>query len=385
MLRLFTLVFLVLAYADMSNADEIKFPGKFYTTELNTCSALNEKDTFKNISIINTVKGLVGYDWPADHTANSNSITVKHDNITIPIKKMMTATHQAIANDNTMEIKIAIELLIDIAEADTLYDSIGAQELKGKPMCWQNNNPFAPCPSHEHGFAAGVFSNYMITALWLKDELTKKEYKIVNSYIKKMYKKFLLPRQMKPTGPGIYQMANGGLSTLVYASWTNDKKLALKEINYRLKIFDKRIFDDGYIDNNSFRGYRSQWYHSYGLNVVLGYVYIADLWGVTIPNKLQQKIVKASNLVNLAITDKVKFRSRAKTFTGKTRNAINDPSKAIPHTHQMAIAIDTLMLEVAGVTMLEDPLYLSKRKWHTVDGIDDLIGFNPNCIKKRLN
>ena len=111
-------------------------------------------------------------------------------------------------------------------------------------------------------------------------------------------------------------------------------------------------------------------------------MYIADLWGITIPNKLQQKIVKASNLVNLAITDKAKFRSRAKTFTGKTRNAINDKNKAIPHTHQMAIAIDTLMLEVTGVIMLEDPLYLSKRKWHTVDGIDDLIGFNPNCIKK---
>jgi hypothetical protein len=295
---------------------------------------------------------------------------------------MLTATHHAISDDDQMEIKIATELLVEIAEANTLYNSIGPVELRSKPKCWQNSDPSAPCWFHEYEFAAGVFSNYMISAIWLKDELSKEQHKIVDRYIKKMYDKFFKPFEMKPRGPGIYQMANGGLSTLIYASWTNDKKLALKEIKYRLKVFDKRIFDDGYIDNNSFRGYRSQWYHSYGLNIILGYVYIADLWGITISDKLQQKLVKSSNLVNLAITDKVKFRSRAKTFTGKTRNAIKDKNKAIPHTHQMAIAIDTLMLEVTDVVMLEDPLYLSKRKWHTVDGIDDLIGFNPNCIKK---
>jgi hypothetical protein len=382
MMRLLTVVFLVLAYADMSNANEIKFPGKFYTTELNTCSALNKDDTFRNMSTIKTVKGLIGYDWSKYHTETGTSLTVNHAVITVPIKKMLTATHHAISDDDQMEIKIATELLVEIAEANTLYNSIGPVELRSKPKCWQNSDPSAPCWFHEYEFAAGVFSNYMISAIWLKDELSKEQHKIVDRYIKKMYDKFFKPFEMKPRGPGIYQMANGGLSTLIYASWTNDKKLALKEIKYRLKVFDKRIFDDGYIDNNSFRGYRSQWYHSYGLNIILGYVYIADLWGITISDKLQQKLVKSSNLVNLAITDKVKFRSRAKTFTGKTRNAIKDKNKAIPHTHQMAIAIDTLMLEVTDVVMLEDPLYLSKRKWHTVDGIDDLIGFNPNCIKK---
>jgi hypothetical protein len=380
MLRLLTLVFFVLAYADMSNADEIKFPGKFYTTDLKTCSALNQNDTFKNPLIIDTVTGLIGYDWPADHKANSNSLTVQHQNITVPIKKMMTATHHAISNNNEMEIKIATELLVKIAESNTLYDSIGYKELKTKPKCWANGDGTAPCYYHEYEFASGVFSNYMISAIWLKDKLTKKEHKIVDRYIKKMYKKFLKPIEKKDSDAGIYQMANGGTSVLIYASWTNNKKLAQKEIKFRLKQFDKKIYDDGYINNNSFRGLRSQWYHSYGLNVVLGYVYIADLWGITIPNTLQQKLINSANLVNLAITDLDKFKQRP--FNGKTRNAIKNKKKAIPHTHQMAIAIDTLMLEVTGVIMLEDPVYLQKRKYHTKDGIDDLIGFNPNCIKK---
>jgi len=46
----------------------------------------------------------------------------------------------------------------------------------------------------------------------------------------------------------------------------------------------------------------------------------------------------------------------------------------------MTIAIDTLMEIVTGVKLEHDPIYLQKRKMHTPDGIDDLIGFNPNCI-----
>ena len=36
----------------------------------------------------------------------------------------------------------------------------------------------------------------MITALWLKDELSAQEFEIVDKYIKKMYKKFLQPIEL---------------------------------------------------------------------------------------------------------------------------------------------------------------------------------------------
>jgi hypothetical protein len=36
---------------------------------------------------------------------------------------------------------------------------------------------------------------------------------------------------------------------------------------------------------------------------------------------------------------------------------------------------------VTGVKLANDPVYLIKRKFHIKDGIDDLIGFNPNCVK----
>ena len=377
LILLFSLFFCFSAQAKIKSKD-INFPGKFYTNKIETCMAMPDT-TFELDFYKKRVEGLIGYDWHADHQANSNSLVVNHDNITVPIKVFLAATHNAIGKNEKGNIEIAKKLLVDLAKANTLYDSISIEGLKSKPKCWANNDPNSPCWYHEYEFARGVFSNYMIGALWLKSELTKDEFKIVNKYIKKMYKKFLKPVEFKKQDAGIYQMANGGASTLVYASWTNNKKLAAKEINFRFKEFDKLIYDDGYINNNSFRGYRGQWYHSYGLNITLGYVYVAELWGAKIPEKLQKKIINSAKVANLAITDWKKFKSRE--FKGKNRNKISDPSNAIKHTHQMAIAIDKLMEVITGIKLENDPVYLQKRKMHLKDGIDDLIGFNPNCIK----
>ena len=374
------LLFLLLSFPAQAKvkSKDIKFAGKFYTNKIETCTAMPDT-TFELDFYKKRVEGLIGYDWHADHQANSNSLVVNHDNITVPIKVFLAATHNAIGKNEKENIEIAKKLLVDLAKANTLYDSISIEGLKSKPKCWANNDPNSPCWYHEYEFARGVFSNYMIGALWLKSELTKDEFKIINKYIKKMYKKFLKPVEFKKQDAGIYQMANGGASTLVYASWTNNKKLAAKEINFRFKEFDKLIYDDGYINNNSFRGYRGQWYHSYGLNITLGYVYVAKLWGAKIPEKLQKKIINSAKVANLAITDWKKFKSRE--FKGKNRNKISDPSNAIKHTHQMAIAVDKLMEVVTGIKLENDPVYLQKRKMHLKDGIDDLIGFNPNCIK----
>jgi len=370
------LFFNLSAQAQVKSKD-IKFPRKFYTDKIKTCNAMPNK-SFELNYYYKQVEGLIGYDWPSDHIKNSNSLTVKHEKITVPIKIFLTATHNAISEGDKKSIEKAKKLLIDLAKADTLYDSISIEGLKSKPKCWANNNPNSPCWYHQYEFARGVFSNYMIGALWLKSELNDDEFKIVNKYIKKMYKKFLKPVEFEKKDSGIYQMANGGASILIYASWTNNKKLAAKEINFRLKEFDKLIYEDGYINNNSFRGYRGQWYHSYGLNIALGYVYIAELWGAKIPHKLKSKLVNSSKVANLAITDWKKFKSRE--YKGENINKISDPSNAIKHTHQMAIGIDKLMEVVTGIRLENDPVYLQKRNYHLKDGIDDLIGFNPNCI-----
>ena len=96
------------------------------------------------------------------------------------------------------------------------------------------------------------------------------------------------------------------------------------------------------------------------------------------PDKLMNKLIKASEVVNLAIVDRDKFLDRK--FTGKYNgNKTEDPAHARWHTHQDSIAIDTLMLMVTGVEMEMDLVWLGKRD---LTGMDDTISFNPNCIAK---
>ena len=373
-------------------ASDINFPGNFYTKEIESCSAMAGTPTFNDSRSIDRVKGLIGYDWHADWEARSTSLSPLHNNITEPIKVFMSATHNSIGNDNQANIKIAKNLLIDLAKADTLYDSIGFYEVKKKPMCYANGDINAPCWFHQYQEAGDVFSNYMINAIWLRDELNEQEFQIVDQYINKMYKKFLKPTESRcryscEEDKGFYAMANGGTGILIYASWTNNKELAAEEINFRFKVMDRLFYEDGYINNNSFRGYRSQMYHSMGLNAALGYVYIAKLWGAEVPEELQNKLVKASEVANLAITDYDKFTSRK--YNGTQSNAIEDPKNAVKYTHPGAWGIDTLMKIVTGVELEYDAQYVWKRKnnglWMTGQGkvrnaIDIMIGFNPNCI-----
>jgi hypothetical protein len=309
--------------------------------------------------------------------AKGNSRSVNHENLTGPMTLFAVTTHTAVGNNDKDEINLAKNVLIQMAKANILYDTIGREELKEKPRCWKDGNPEAPCWYHAYEFARDAFTNYMIIATYLKDHLSKEELKIVNKYIKKMHKKFIKPEEFANKKKGFYAMGNGGIPNLVYASWTNNKKLAAKEINFRLKYIDKVFYDDGYINNNSFRGYRGLWYHSYGLNSALGYIYLADLWGAKIPKKIIRKVTKAAEVLNLGINDYEKYASRK--FDGDQNNNQYKKKNARMHTHQDALAIDTLMEMITGIKLETDPTYLRKRP---KSGIDDLIGFNANCIKK---
>ena len=109
---------------------------------------------------------------------------------------------------------------------------------------------------------------------------------------------------------GFYAHANGGLGILVYAHWSDNKKLAANEINYRLKRIDHYFMEDGYIKGNSFRGNRSQFYHTYGVNATLGYIWIAKQFGAKVPENIENKVINSIHISNLAIVDREKFLSK---------------------------------------------------------------------------
>ena len=164
------------AYAKVKSKD-ITFPGKFYTKEIKSCSALPNNVKFDNAETFKTIEDVVGFDWAKFHTETGTSLIVNHDVITVPGKLMLTAIQHAIANNNQTNLDIGKDLLLRIAKADTLYNSISYEELQKKPRCWVNNDPDSPCWYHEFEFAGQTFGNFMIAAIYLRSEFNKEELK----------------------------------------------------------------------------------------------------------------------------------------------------------------------------------------------------------------
>ena len=355
-------------------SNDLSFPKHFYTSNIKACSFIGD-ESFKSNPTKIKIESLINLDW-MNEWAKGNSRSVNHENLTTPMALFAVATHTGIGNKDKDEINLAKNTLTKMASANILLDTISRKEVKKKPRCWKNGNPEAPCWYHAYEFASHAFTNYLIIAIYLKEYLTKEELKIVDKYIKKMHKKFIKPHQFSVDDKGFYAMGNGGIPNLAYAHWANDKKLAAKEFNFRFKNIEKVFYEDGYINNNSFRGYRGLWYHSYGLNSALGYLYLAKLWGAEVPETIIKKVTKSAKVLNLGIKDYEKYTSRK--YDGDQNNNNYKKKNARMHTHQDAIAIDTLMKLVTGVILENDPIYLRKRK---KKGIDDTVGFNANCIK----
>jgi len=357
---------------------DITFANHFFTEEVKQCDAM-PKNTFNSKFLLEDFQNIIGFDWSAEHTKNGTSLDSGQAMID-PVKKWKVATHNALVNKNEANIQIAIDLAIDLAEANQLYNTINRAELRDKPMCWENNDPNAPCYYHEYQGAVHFFGHYLTNVIKLKSSMTKAEIAIIDKYAEGMWKRFMKPDVWGKKDSGFYQFANGGMTTLTYAAWTGDKKLAAKEINFRFKEISKLFFDDGYINNNSFRGSRAQWYHSLGVQSALGYVYIAKLWGAEVPPKLQKKLTASAELVNLAIVDWDKFKSRK--WDAKVRNA---PGKDLARkfTHQHAYGIAVMMEKVTGVEFdptRSDDKHASMRMFHVREGIDEITGFNALCL-----
>lgn len=366
-------------YAKVSSKD-INFPGKFYTKEIQSCSILPPY-YLSSKRIEDKIRSLIGYDWPNDWKKHSNSMNVIHGGITEPMNFFYVATYNALINKDENDILKAKKILLDFAQNEILYDSIGFNAVKKKPRCWKNNDPNSPCWYHQYEFAKDVLANYILVAILLKDQLSSKEFEIVDKYIAKFYKKFLKPQLNEKHEKGFFAMANGLTGILIYSSWKEDDKLAAKTINKVFNMIDDLFYEDGYINNNSFRGYRGQWYHSYGLNSALGFVYVAKLWGADVPDNIQKKLIKSSEVANLAILDWEKFKERKYTG-GENLNKISDPKNAIKHSHQEAYSLSKLMELVTNIKLEKDIAYLYKmRENQGYNGLDRVVGFNANCIK----
>ena len=337
---------------------------------------------------------LTEYDWNKDHEQRSNSLYVNHEKHSNRLALLHGAIVTAIINNKMDEHgPIIVDVMLAWAEAGVMLSTLTSKEIsklkdEGKvdKLCYGNSKALtnSPCISHRPHEAQIYGATYIQQAYLMKDQFTKEQFQIVDKYIDALYKKYIEPwatkeLNTKKSARGFIQMADGTVSVLSYLAWKNKPEEAAKWIKKGIKKANKVVYNDGYIHNNSFRGVKDVWYHSQGVNNLLGLYAIAELWGYKkFPKKLKKKIDKSVDVLNLGLTDIKTYRKRKdpsglKNFSTKQKDAAY-------HTHQMAISLDWLIEKYTDrdhTIVANDRMWKSKKSAYFVDRN---FGFEPKCI-----
>ena len=323
---------------------------------------------------------LTKYDWNKDHEEHSNRLALLHGTIVY-----------AIVNDKMDEHgPIITEVMVAWAESGVMLNTLTSKEIsklkdQGKVdrMCYGGGKAKgdSPCISHRPHEAQIYGATYIQQAYLMRDHFTKEQFKIVDNYIDALYKKYIGPWTLSELGGprGFIQMADGTISVLSYLAWKDKPEEVAKWIEKGIGKADRVIYDDGYIHNNSFRGVRDVWYHSQGVNNLLGLYAIAELWGYKqFPAELKQRIDKTIDVLNLGLTNVKKYRER-KDPSG-LQNFTKDQKHATHHVHQMAISLDWLIdkyTDKDNTIVANDRMWKSKKSAYFVDRN---FGFEPKCM-----
>ena len=334
---------------------------------------------------------LTEYDWNKDHEERSNSIYVNHEEHSNRLALLHgTIVYAIINNKMNKHGPIIADVMVAWAEAGVMLNTLTSKEIsklkdQGKVdrMCYGGGKAKgnSPCISHRPHEAQIYGATYIQQAYLMRDQFTKEQFQIIDKYIDTLYKKYIGPWALSELGGprGFIQMADGTISVLSYLAWKDKPEEVEKWIKKGIGKADRVIYDDGYIHNNSFRGVRDVWYHSQGVNNLLGLYAIAELWGYkSFPAELKQRIDKTVDVLNLGLTDVNKYRER-KDPSG-LQNFTKDEKHATHHVHQMAISLDWLIdkyTDKDNTIVANDRMWKSKKSAYFVDRN---FGFEPKCM-----
>ena len=384
----------------------IKIPKYFFANTLNqnTCSikgyhgdgSWGEKYSEMNLTLLDEknysyMMKFVDYDWNKDHDERSNSLSVNHDKHTSRLALLHgTIINSIISETIDEESKFITEIMTAWAEAGVFLNTLTLDDIKklkeeGKTPkgCYGGGKGdiHAECLPHRVHEAQIYGASFMINAYIVKDYFSTEQFKIIDEYIDALYTKYVFPWAYKHLmdDRAFIQMADGTISALAYVAWKNKPDESYVWFKRGIDKANRVIYEDGYIHNNSFRGVRDVWYHSQGVNNLLGLMAISDIWGYhNFPENLKQKIFKTVDILNLGLTDVKKYRER-KDPSGLI-NFSTDQKNAAYHVHQMAISIDWL---IDNYTDRDSSIVKKDYMWKALKSqyfVDRNFGFEPKCM-----
>ncbi|KAJ54532.1 hypothetical protein ACMU_17645 [Actibacterium mucosum KCTC 23349] len=301
----------------------------------------------------------------------STSLTAKKDAYVANWQPILFNAYAAAAKGDTRLARAIIDGLRRMAASGLYLNEKGLLTRKAalKVQCYKNG-PNSPCPSHTPRFVARMYANLFIAAAVLQPFMTDEDRKIILPWFKAAHKKFVLP-EVNAKSDGIYDFANNGLTQWAYAALTGDKRLAMRELAARKREFTKVIQTSGYIKDNSCRGVRALWYHTYGLDPALSYALVAREWGVDMfrDAKLGPRLQAAVQKTALGVTDYAAFRSVGNRGDSYSTN----PKDAQKHIHQLALNLPLIAKREFGITLPSDRRYLELRRYEAYSSTSGLL------------
>ena len=356
---------------------DLKFPRDFFVDEIHgeAChqhpSTSDFDDQWEYISELSEIDG-------SKFNEDGTSLSVKHDELSERWANLLDLTYHAAATGDAARARRMVELLVYLAEKETMFSTPKLNELK-KGKCWKDGNTKAKCPTHTTEHASHYFMAYVYAAIVLREHMSDAEEVLLDEYIERSFRDYVRPvARMLQKGSGFYSFAHNRLGVLAYANWRNDARLAKKDIRATKKIISRIVNRKGYIDNNSYRGVRAYWYHTMGADNILAYAVVAREHGVNLfeDRKIGPKLKALADATLEGGVDLEKFMSKGSRGTKYSKNYSTDPKDARPHMHQLAVSLPMFVLLEFGI---EVPTAAKYDRLVRRETVDRFVGFNAAC------
>lgn len=366
-----SVVFAMLIGAPPVNAQNVTFPSDFFAERLqgSGCSRF-----FSSSRLNGDLKMISGLSSAS--MTSTNSLTVNHDAFSKRWTTLLKVSYGAAARGDAASSRKVVATLVSLAKANALLNAPSFSSAK-RVECWEGGRSDRPCPLHvvQHTGYTGIAMLY--SAIVLEEYVNADQRRVLDAYFDKIYKKFISPLAANHArNDGLYEFGDYGLGVLAYARWKRDARLVKSELRKRRSSFIKKIDAQGMLKENSYRGYRGYWYHTLGAESAFGYALVARSFGTNffkdakLGPRLQNLAIQTVN-GGRAYSD---FRARA--LQKSPKNAIKDPKAEIPHMHQFAVGLPTIINQEYGYGVKTASAYKSKGR---IETISKIIGFNADC------
>jgi len=300
-----------------------------------------------------------------DALNRSTSLTSNKDQYEQNWKDVLSNSYAAAATGNAALARTVIDGLKVLA-ANNRYNSepglaTMAEAQRNQGGCYRDG-PGSPCLTHTPRSVARMHANLLIAAVLVEPWMTPADRAVLDPWFAMGQRRFVGPQSQQDQS-GLYDLGNLGMGRLAYAAWTDDMGLASRDIALRRRQILRHIEPSGYIDENSFRGVRGFWYHTYGLDPFLSYALLSRAWGADLlaDPAVQARFRAAVDKTRLGITDPASFRS-----VGNRGDAYStDPADTRDFVHQFALNLYPISAREFGVALPRSPRHDELKRYES--------------------